>query len=1600
MPLATQLTSQNPWPGLRAFTENDRDFFFGRERETAELLEVVQQSPAAVLYGQSGLGKTSLVQAGLFPALKRLNFLPLRVRFNHGDDAPSLAQQIKNCLSAELDSLGIKGPRPAPTETLWEYFHRRDLDFWGPGNRLLVPVIVLDQFEEVFTLGQRSEKASARVAQFAADLESVLEHRPPEAVRKRLDENPDGALSYDLRRQSAKFLISLREDFLASLDPWRARIPSLLSNRFRLEPMTDVQALEVVRRGGRDLVDDAVARDIVDFVSDSRRRVAPALLSVVLDELNHRRVERGESRITPEFLSGERGKIIQDFYDRSFQNIDPNVCAWVEDRLLTGGGHRQPAALEDALTEGLPEAEFDLLVDRRILHRTERDGVVWLELTHDLLTDPASRSRAEREQHEQAAEALRQREQFRRELKKSRALAAVFGVLLIGAAVALVFAVLSRKLANKREAEREVMYRSAADIANRLSADIVSNSWVPYATVEHTLVDAEDSYKKLNNPAANSSNSETYVGIPHARFMANAADALYDAGHYEEGLKLSSQAFSLLQTLGSPGSSDEMKLARAEILYEEGRGSLSAGKLNDATNNFTQALSIISSMPNWDSRLETARVSILSHIDLGQRYSDPCTLPEGMKHFQTAFDQAQALGRAVNGSPTDRDEATFLQIKALLELGSNQWDPTQGQTWYSQAEVSLQNAPKEYANDPRWETPSGELALDRANTARDLSQYDSAISLYGQAIATFGQLINRDPDNWQWQLMLARSRRGLGLTYRSLHEWDLAQSLLNQAEESAIELSNKQSTWLSAGLTHVYAHESVGAIPFLQLVESWRQSKAAQQEMVSSNKAPYYTRELDSSFQSYAEAATILKAIESSAPENFVCSLDEEEITGDQGLIRYLQAPFQSVSDQAKGQQSEKEALADYSQAIKMLAAIEQHTPQPTVEFLSTKADAYDRLADAQEDLQPQDEFDSRRKSIDAYQKLVASAPTAENYNSLSGEFISLGKEYDQEKDYAHALSQYQQAMSAIDNAIAKATADTSQPATTALQYSDKKSELYGMLSALSLNQGDLHSALDELEKALDTPLQALPRDYTNVSYLDDLDSYRTSLIAIRDALQNPDSPAPYRGLAPEQSKAFLTQANTLLEKIPQGLPPRPGVGWSLPPLLPGAWRNLAEEEPEYKAASNQLLATHKNLEGQIRGIRSLTLDFYDDAHLYEFAADGLHGTLFYVQRGKDWRPLVGSSAPIREMNRKLPPRLDTLERAVAYLRFYVGITQNEDLGAMQNKDLGRYLLVDQAAGLPWLESATPQQRSAIAAEIKPLLVEETPDLEWQARGTLEYGGNLFDASFRLSRTGIVDVPQANPIDAKLPVLVQFFSADGARVQGTMQDLFLDALKRDPSDETAAKELMEMHVNAQEYDEAENLALDGLNQNPSNDTALKSLIETYENAQEYDKAENLLLDVLKKYPANETALYHLQYIYFDLKRWNDAVQASGNWIAHLQSEPEDADRQSSLLDAYVSLSWHQIFARDFAGALASTDAAMKIDPSDLYVATNRAHALLLLGRTQEADAIYLGNRGKKMETDSDTTWDQTILKDFDDLEAAGITNPEIPRLRKLLSSNP
>src|SRR5215472_3960689 len=141
------------------FTEATQAFFHGRDAEAAELLRRVRRERLTILFGQSGLGKTSLLSAGLFPRLRAADFLPVYVRLDWTTEQISPVAQIKQALAANLAEHGVEGRAPASDETLWAYFHDKETEFWSRRNRLVTPVLVFDQFEEIFTLGQGAGSA-------------------------------------------------------------------------------------------------------------------------------------------------------------------------------------------------------------------------------------------------------------------------------------------------------------------------------------------------------------------------------------------------------------------------------------------------------------------------------------------------------------------------------------------------------------------------------------------------------------------------------------------------------------------------------------------------------------------------------------------------------------------------------------------------------------------------------------------------------------------------------------------------------------------------------------------------------------------------------------------------------------------------------------------------------------------------------------------------------------------------------------------------------------------------------------------------------------------------------------------------------------------------------------------------------------------------------------------------------------------------------------------------------------------------------------------------------------------------------------------------
>lgn len=485
--------AQNPWPGLAAFTEADRAFFRGRESEADELARLVRRERLTVLFGRSGLGKSSLLNAGLFPRLRDELHLPVLVRVGYAAGvAPR--RQVWDALAAACAAAGVEAAPATPDESLWAYFHRADGGFWNRRRRAVLPVLVFDQFEELFTLGQADEASRAAAAGFIEELADLVENRPSERLRRELDADPARGAALDFERRGCKVLLSFREDFLAEVEGLRTRMPAVMRNRFRLLPMDIAQARAVIAAGG-DLAGADVAERIVGLAWRNRAEpptpeeapqveVDPALLSVICSELNQRRRSAGADRIAPALLARAETEILADFYERSLQGLDPAVRRFVEDELITAAGYRDSFAFDDALARpGLTAEALQRLVGGRLLRIDERFGARRLELTHDVLTRVVKESRDRRRAREAEAAALalereaalrQQRARRRERLAWAGAAAAL--VLLLGAIASGYWAVVRDREARASAAlavkEREAgqLARGQADTA-RTQAD-------------------------------------------------------------------------------------------------------------------------------------------------------------------------------------------------------------------------------------------------------------------------------------------------------------------------------------------------------------------------------------------------------------------------------------------------------------------------------------------------------------------------------------------------------------------------------------------------------------------------------------------------------------------------------------------------------------------------------------------------------------------------------------------------------------------------------------------------------------------------------------------------------------------------------------------------------------------------------------------------------------------------------------------------------------------------------------------------------------------------------------------------------------------------
>lgn len=613
---------ENPWVGLASYTEETRASFEGRNEEVAELARRVLRKSITVLFGQSGLGKTSLLRAGLVPRLRDEGFCPVYLRVDYSEESPPPSEQIKQAIFRAADAAG-HWTRPGTAiegESLWEFLHHRGDLLRDSRGRTLLPLLIFDQFEEIFTLAQTNAAGQLRAKQFLDDLADLIENRPPTALLERLDNDEAAAADFDFAHAGYRILIALREDYLANLEGMKDIMPSITQNRMRLARMTGTQALDAVVKPGGRLVSQEVAESIVRFVAGGAEldnaEVEPSLLSLICRELNTVRQAQGRAEISADLLAGSRDTILSEFYERALADQPPGVRRIIEDELLTESGYRESWAEERVVkamaAAGAAPGALTRLVDRRLLRIEERLDTRRVELTHDVLCGVVRASRELRVEREAAEEAERRiaiqkarAEAARKALVRTRQIAAGCALLALIAIGASIFGYVSMQHAQDTRAMAETARGESERLIVYLFDDF-SRELEPVGRLEtvaelarHVLEYYEGLPGELRTPETDRNRA-----MAQARYGA----VLVNQGNLSEANSTLDDSIQMLDRLRQEGDSSEpTAVGLAMGLSARARALHAGGRSTDSLAPAAQAVEVIKPVATADGSSVAAR---------------------------------------------------------------------------------------------------------------------------------------------------------------------------------------------------------------------------------------------------------------------------------------------------------------------------------------------------------------------------------------------------------------------------------------------------------------------------------------------------------------------------------------------------------------------------------------------------------------------------------------------------------------------------------------------------------------------------------------------------------------------------------------------------------------------------------------------------------------------------------------------------------------------------------------------------------------------------------------------------------------------------------
>ncbi len=446
----------NPFKGADSYAETDTLNFYGRDGERSDLINLVEQNTLTLLYSRSGIGKSSLINAGLIPVLKKsIFYFPVYIRLSDemiSTEVKTFSEAVVKIIKEEAEkrkvTIGVKEEsnvfiRNNPSITEFLYFS----EFISNVNEKVIPVIIFDQFEEIFS--RQFHKAS--IIDLIDDLSYAIESKMPDDLSwgiNKLDKDKDlkstglifGAdifkncnavqaeeelnnLRNNLQQnlKDYRFLFSFRDEYLPRFESLINKLPSIfkMSGRLNLQTFSVSLASNVINRISKASleINKTLCDHLAGLISNSDKKfessyfgvkdeVQPFLLSLVCKKLYPEIVGSNANRNTIERIEKEDyqivDNIVSEYTKEIFSKVSRKTRKFVEEELITENEKRKLFPLSEVEDAEIRVELNDLSKEQnlRYLNVVQYFNSSNIEILHDRLLKPLVESRNKRRKQE------------------------------------------------------------------------------------------------------------------------------------------------------------------------------------------------------------------------------------------------------------------------------------------------------------------------------------------------------------------------------------------------------------------------------------------------------------------------------------------------------------------------------------------------------------------------------------------------------------------------------------------------------------------------------------------------------------------------------------------------------------------------------------------------------------------------------------------------------------------------------------------------------------------------------------------------------------------------------------------------------------------------------------------------------------------------------------------------------------------------------------------------------------------------------------------------------------------------------------------------